>query len=168
MIYESTRLGSSHDLSGFSCGKDSLDGWLRSTAVRACENDLARVFVWTEPGDTTVLAYFSLNPTQVERHEDGGYPQSAHKGFRVIPGYLIGKLALDRALHGRGLGEQLLLDAVGRAVGVADSGGGRLIVVDAIDDAAAAFYQQYGFKSVKGRPSRLFITMATARQALAL
>jgi len=36
----------------------------------------------------------------------------------------------------REYGEQLLLDALGKAVAASEIGGGRLIVVDAIDDEA--------------------------------
>ncbi|HEX6076988.1 MAG TPA: hypothetical protein VFZ32_17220, partial [Micromonosporaceae bacterium] len=51
-------------------------------------------------------------------------------------------------------------------VNAANVGGGRLIVVDAIDDVAAKFYRYHDFQSVKGNPNRLVMKVSTARQAL--
>jgi hypothetical protein len=40
-----------------------------------------------------------------------------------------------------------------------------LIVVDAIDDEAAAFYRRHGFAPVKGSPNRLVLKISTVRRA---
>jgi hypothetical protein len=39
---------------------------------------------------------------------------------------------------------------------------GRLIVVDAIDDRATAFYRRHDFTPVKGNPGGLVLKIATA------
>ena len=64
------------------------------------------------------------------------------------------------------MGAELLFDAIDKVVHAAAAGGGRLIVVDALDDEAANFYLHHGFKRVKNNPHRLIMTMATARMAL--
>ena len=53
-----------------------------------------------------------------------------------------------------------------RIIDAATVGGGRLIVVDAIDDQAAAFYRRHGFVSVGDSP-RLYLKVATAEAVLA-
>jgi hypothetical protein len=63
------------------------------------------------------------------------------------------------------LGAELLIDALGRIVEVARSGGGRLIVVDAIDEPAKAFYRRLDFIAVKGT-TRLYLKIATARTSI--
>jgi predicted N-acetyltransferase YhbS len=88
-----------------------------------------------------------------------------------VPAYLLARLALDLSLQGQGLGGELLVDALGRIVAAADVAGGRLIVVDAIDEAAAAFYARHDFRSVRGAaasvsPRRMAMKIATARSAL--
>ena len=70
-------------------------------------------------------------------------------GCSRIPGYLIARMAIDTSLRGQGYGEQLLLDASGKAVAASDISGGRLIVVDAIDDEAQSFYAHYHFVAVR-------------------
>jgi hypothetical protein len=42
----------------------------------------------------------------------------------------------------------------------------RLIVVDAINDTAAAFYRHHGFRPVRGNSHRLVIKISTVRKAL--
>lgn len=161
----STALHTGHDLSSFDCGKEILNKWLQEQSHRAHEADTARTYVWTEAGSSVVRAYYSIAPTQITRE---GLTRSQSGGFSVIPAYLIGKLAIDLNLRGQGLGAELLFDAVDKIVRASATGGGRLIVVDALDEEAATFYLHHDFKPVKGNPHRLIMTVATARMALGL
>ncbi|MGQ0826011.1 MAG: GNAT family N-acetyltransferase [Actinomycetota bacterium] len=72
-----------------------------------------------------------------------------------IPALLLARLALDREHHGRGLGAQLLVDALELIVDNARRVGGRLVVVDAIDDGAGKFYERHGFDRLPNREDRL-------------
>ncbi len=58
---------------------------------------------------------------------------------------LIGRLAVSRDRQGRGLGAILLADASLRAFESAATVGSSMIVVDALDEAAAGFYAAHGF-----------------------
>lgn len=161
--YLSQVLGDDHRLDAFTCGKDPLDAWLKSQARRAQGAGTAQTYVWTRPGSSAVLAYFSIAPTQVVRSE---VPRPLTGGYSVIPAYLLARLALDHTLQGQGLGGELLLDASARIIDAAKVGGGRLIVVDAIDEQAAAFYRRHDFISVGNSP-RLYLKVATAETVLA-
>jgi GNAT superfamily N-acetyltransferase len=151
-----------HQIEAFSCGKESLDTWLRNQARRAQAAGTARTYVWTRPNQPDVLAYFSIAPTQVVRAE---VPSSLTDGYTVIPAYLLARLALDQTLHGQGLGSELLLDALTRIVEAARTASGRLIVVDAIDDQAHAFHRRHDFIPLKDS-QRLYLKIATAEEAL--
>ena len=98
--------------------------------------------------DNRVLAYYSLAAHEVLRENAPG--KVSRGSPERIPALLLGRLALDESLHGKGLGGQLLADALARALAAADSAGARLVVVDAIDEAAATFYERYGFTRVPG------------------
>lgn len=52
---------------------------------------------------------------------------------------------MDRALHGSGLGGVLLADALRRVIAATETVAARFIVVDAIDERAASFYEHHGF-----------------------
>jgi GNAT superfamily N-acetyltransferase len=59
-------------------------------------------------------------------------------------------------LHGQGLGADLLIDALTRCVQAGQLVASRYVVVDAINEAAARFYAQYGFTMIPGtEPARL-------------
>jgi GNAT superfamily N-acetyltransferase len=87
-------------------------------------------------------------------------------GYSRIPGYLIARLAIDTSLLGQGYGEQLLLDALGKAVAASEIGGGRLIVVDGIDDEAQSFYEHHHFVPIHNHDRRLVMKVSTAAKAL--
>ncbi|HEY9388649.1 MAG TPA: GNAT family N-acetyltransferase [Mycobacteriales bacterium] len=153
-----------HDgLAEFDCGVAVLDEWLRGQALRAQGSDTARTYVWTAPGSRRVVAYYAIAPTQVLRDE---VSRNLSGGVTVVPAYLLARLALDRSLHGQGLGSELLVDALDRIVQASTAAAGRLIVVDAIDDAAAAFYGHHDFQVVKDSQRRLVMKVSTARKAL--
>ena len=160
--YVSAALGPDHEVGAFRCGKQPLDDWLQGQAHRAQAAGSARTYVWTRAGNSEVLAYFSVAPTQAVRSE---VPRSLTGGYTLIPGYLLARLALDVRLQGQGLGSELLVDALERIVDAAQVGGGRLIVVDAIDDEAHAFYRRHDFVPVAAT-MRLYLKVATAQAAL--
>lgn len=161
--WHSQSLTEDHDTSQFDSGNDSLDRWLAREALRAHRAGICRTTVWTSPDDPVVVAYHAIAPTQVARIDLPSRSLSA--GYTHVPGYLIGRLALRHTLHGQGLGTQLLLDALERIVEAADRAGGRVIVVDAIDDAAHRFYVHHGFHAIEGS-NRLVMKLATAATIL--
>ncbi|MDQ1289638.1 MAG: hypothetical protein QG622_3204 [Actinomycetota bacterium] len=160
--YSCVALSPDHEVGAFRCGKPSLDSWLHGQASRAQAAGTARTYVWTQVDRPEVLAYYSIAPTQVTRAE---VTRSLAGGYTIIPGYLLARLALDEHLHGQGLGSELLVNALERIVEAARSSGGRLIVVDAIDDDAHAFYRRHDFLPITGS-MRLYLKVATAAAAL--
>lgn len=143
-----------HDLSTFGSTQPTLDDWLRKSARDSDGRNLTRTYVGHR-GDEVVVAYYTLMPYFIEREG------LTHKQSRRLPDriscYLIARLALDRSLHGQRLGSQLLASALARAAAGARDLGGRYVIVDAIDDAAASFYGHHGFEPIPGRPDRLVL-----------
>lgn len=161
--WRSSRLTDEHDLTQFDCGVASLNNWLTAQALRAQRAGVARTYVWTPPNSKAVVAYYTITPTQVMRSE---LSNSDTGGYSVVPAYLLARLALDQTLHGQRYGTDLLLDAVEVIVRAAGHGGGRLIVVDALDAKAARFYRHHDFHPVKNDPLRLVMKVASAVAAL--
>jgi ribosomal protein S18 acetylase RimI-like enzyme len=81
-----------------------------------------------------------------------------------VPAILIGRLAVDRRYRGQGLGRLLLVDALLRSLAISRQVGAMAVVVDAKDDAARSFYEQYGFTRFVDHDNRLFLPMATIAQ----
>lgn len=164
--HQSVALADHHDTAGFDCGVAPLNAWLAEQALRAQKAGTARTFVWvTDRLPDKVWAYFSLAPTELARDV---LSRGQSSGYTTVPGYLLARLAVHTELRGLGYGGQVLVDALSRAASAAEAGGGRLVVVDALDDAAASFYRHHDFTPVKGDPRRLVMKMANIRKLLGI
>jgi predicted N-acetyltransferase YhbS len=157
------RLDADHDVSTFDSGNEMLDLWLRRHAVAAQRMDSARTFVATQSG--RVVGYFSLTMSSVLRAEA---PARLVRGMPAYPVgvVLLARLAVDESQQGRGVGAVLLAEALRKAVAAGEVAAARLIVVDAVDEDAAAFYQRYGFLRAPENPLRLYRRMKDVRASL--
>lgn len=161
----SERLRADHDLSDFSSGNPSLDEWLRGAALVADRSGTGRTYVLVDdPGD--VVAYFTLAPHLIRRSEVPA--RAAHGAPDAIPSVLLARLALHESLHGQGIGGALLAHALGVALEAVRTAGGRLVVVDAIDEDAASFYVHHGFVRVPEDPYRLVIKVSVVARSLSI
>lgn len=165
MSYRVEPLTAGHDLQAFESGHDTLDNWLHEHA-RLATGQGTRTYLLLEEATGLVVGYFALAPHLLERDEA---PSSVRRGApRRIPVILLAKLALEESLHGQGLGSELLVHALTTTIVAARSAGGRLVVVDAIDENAASFYRAHDFKPSPTDPLRLIMKLSTAAQALGL
>jgi GNAT superfamily N-acetyltransferase len=154
-----------HDLQPFDCGNDELTEWLQRFARHATAQG-TRTYLLIADATGNVVGYFAIAPHLVEREQ---MPRPIGRGApKQIPAVLLAKLALDRELQGRGLGSELLVRALEQIVEVARAAGGKIVVVDAIDEAAARFYEHHDFEPIPGNPSRLVRKLSTIAAALNL
>ncbi len=152
-----------HDVASFGCGNRDLTDWLPNHALHALGQG-TRTYVLVGQGRREVLGYFALAPHFVEREE---LLRRMGRGAPCqVPAILLAKLALDTSLQGQGLGRELLIRALTTVVDAARVAGGKVVVVDAVDDAAAAFYGAHDFAAVTGNPRRLVMKLSTVAQAL--
>jgi ribosomal protein S18 acetylase RimI-like enzyme len=159
-------LGRQHDRAAFTCGQPALDDWFRRRASQDEKRNLVRVFVAVDD-ELGVVGFYSLSlfTLAIEQLPD----EIARKlpRYDAIPAALIGRLARDQSVRGRGIGELLLADVVRRILDASRTLAVFAIVVDAKDDRAAAFYESFGFTRFPTRPGRLFLLTSTAAEAFA-
>ena len=162
-MFRSERLTSAHDVNPFDSGQPPLDDWLKRAAVTADRAGTARVTVWIAD-DGTVAAYFATAPHVVSAMD---VPEPIARGSPgTIPAILLARLALRADLQGQGLGAVLLVDALAAVLDGIIAVGGRVIVVDAIDDAAVSFYRHEGFLSTPPNERRLVMKASKAAVSL--
>lgn len=139
------RLTFGHDASGFRNGRHpSLDDWLRNRAL-AGEGLSARTYVVCDASTKNrVVGYYAISTAMEQRI---ALPSAKlRQGMpEQVPLLLIGRLAVDQAFQGWGLGGDLLADALRRCLAVSQIAGVRAVVAHAIDDEAIGFYQRHGF-----------------------
>jgi len=83
-----------------------------------------------------------------------------------VPVVLLGRLAIDRAWQARGLGSDLLRDAVLRTLAAGASIGVRAMLVHTISNEAKAFYEKRGFRPSPVDPMALMVTLNDAHRML--
>ncbi len=139
-------LGSVHDREGFACGVESLDRYFKVQASQDVRRKANGVFVLTDRREPhRVLGYYALCATALPQ---GDVPVAARTHiprYPLVSATLVGRLAVAAAWQGEGLGALLLADAVRRAYASANSVGSSMLVVDALSEQAAAFYEANGF-----------------------
>jgi hypothetical protein len=159
-----TRLNPTHDLSQFDCGKDQLNEWLRNNAL-ASEGQTARTYVVCS--DNLVIGYYCIAMGSVERKALPSKLKRQQGLPNHIPVAIIGRLARDGNPQWKGLGKDLLQDALVRIVSVSEAIGVKCVLVHAIDDDAAAFWRELEFQEYPEGSRTFFMAIDTVIDALA-
>jgi GNAT superfamily N-acetyltransferase len=139
------RLTAAHDVAGFVNGRHpSLDEWLRQRAL-ASEGASVRTYVVCDPEQAgRVVGYYAISTAMEQRIILPG--AKLRRGMPdQVPLLLIGRLAIDVSLQGKGLGSDLIADALRRCLAASEIAGVRAIVAHAIDEQAVGFYLRHGF-----------------------
>lgn len=155
-------LSAEHDVSAFACGHSSLDDWLKRRALANQKAGASRTYVVSE--DRRVVAYYALASGALACMAATG--KLRRNMPAPLPMAILGRLAIDSAFQGRGLGRALFRDAALRILSAADAIGIRGLIVHAISDDAAAFYRALGLEVSPAEPRTLMITLSELRAAL--
>src|SRR5258708_6015959 len=118
-ITQPERLSPDHDISSFDSGVPLLDDWLKRRAIGNEESGASRTYVVCAGG--RVVGYYALANGAVAHTEVTGKVRRNMPG--PIPVMVLGRLAIDRAFHGRRLGAGLLRDAILRTLQAAEIAG---------------------------------------------
>ncbi len=157
-----TPIGPEHDLSNFESGEPALDEWLKKRALKNDNSGASRCFVLC--AGNSVVGYYSLSAGAIS-HEAA--PKAMRRNMPdPLPLLLLGRLAIDKRYHNRGLGSALLRDAMMRAVAVASGTGVFAILVHALSPEAKQFYLSRGFVESPLQPMTLIMTLQTVRSIL--
>ena len=93
-----------------------------------------------------MIAYYSLTGHRLVRND---LPRKIGRGSPdEIPAVLLARLAVDRGAQGGGIGGAVLADALGRVVEATSIVAARFVVVDALHERAATFYEHHGFTRI--------------------
>lgn len=134
----------------------SLDEWLRRRARANQVSGASRTFVVAQ--DRRVVAYYAMASGALAIQDASG--RFRRNMPDPIPIALLGRLAIDREWHGRGLGRALFRDCAHRVAHAAETLGIRGIVTHAISEPAKAFYLTLGFEPSSLDPMTLMVTLA--------
>lgn len=158
-----SRLSPTHNLDVFDSGAPVLDDWLKRHARKNETSGASRTYVVCI--DNQVVGYYCISSGAIAR---SAAPKPMQRNMPdPVPVVVLGRLAVDRAVHRRGIGSALLRDATLRVLGAAESIGITAVLVQAISDQAKHFYLENGFLASPTNPMVLCLMLDSARKTLA-
>ena len=148
-----------HQRKNFDCGEDSLNEYISLYARQNDTQNIARTFVAVDD-DHLVLGYYSISAASIEFAE---LPEelAKHLPGYPVPAARIGRLAIDQSVQGQGLGARLLTNALQRICTASGEMGIKIVLVDALNAKARAFYAHFGFIPLPGEKTGLFLPIET-------
>lgn len=150
-------LDATHGRGVFSCGVEPLDRYFQQQVTQDIRRRVTACFV-ALADDGQVAGYYTLASASVLL---AALPADLGKKlprYPSVPTVRMGRLAVDQAFAGRGLGGALLADALERAA--RSEIAAYALVVDAKNEPAAAFCQHHGFIALSDSPLCLFLPLA--------
>ncbi len=155
-------LDAAHDRTTFNSGAEPLDRYLREQVTQDVRRRVAACFVALADGQR-IAGYYTLASASLLLAD---LPASTGKKlprYPTVPAVRMGRLAVDQAFKGKGLGGALLADALDRAA--RSEIAAYALMVDAKDGTAAAFYRYHGFIALPDSPRTLFLPLATIQSS---
>lgn len=146
-----------HNRLAFSSGNDSLDSYIRKFASQDLKKKVTTVFVLIDSPSTDIIAYYTLSSYTLDINDLNETFAKSLPRYPLLPGILLGRLAVDSSHQGQGLGEAILIDAMKRALRTTKQIASVAVIVEAIDEKAVTFYQKYGFQEFKEYPFKLYL-----------
>ena len=154
-------LDAAHDRSAFDSGSPALDRYLKEQVSQDMRRRVATCFVALSAtdNDQRIAGYYTLASASVPLTELPAEAARKLPRYRAVPTVRMGRLTVDQAFKGQGLGGALLGDALIRAA--RSEIAAYALVVDAKDEMAAAFYLHHGFIALPETPLTFFLPLAT-------
>lgn len=155
-------LDAAHDRAGFNSNSEPLNRYLREQVTQDIRRRVAACFV-ALADEQCIAGYYTLASASLLLSD---LPASTGKKlprYPTVPAVRMGRLAVDHAFKGQGLGGALLADALDRAA--CSEIAAFALMVDAKDETAAAFYQHHGFIALPDLPLTLFLPLATVQHS---
>ena len=149
-------LTQAHRLDAFQCAELTLENWLKQRALRNQIEGSSRTFVVC--AGTDVVGYYALAAGSVLHAQA---PGSVRRNMpEPISVAILARLAVHSDWSGRGLGADLLKDAVLRTTRLAGEMGIRALVCHAINAEAKRFYLHHAFVESPIEPMTVMLNIS--------
>lgn len=149
-------LGAAHDRGAFNSRSEPLNRYLREQVTQDIRRRVTACFV-ALADERRIAGYYTLASASLLLADLPASTSKKLPRYPTVPVVRMGRLAIDQAFQGQGLGGALLADALDRA-GRSEVAAFALMV-DAKDEAAVAFYVHHGFIVLPDSPRTLFLPL---------
>ncbi len=154
-----------HDRKCFNCGNPALNDYLQKTALQHIEKGISRTFVLIDTdAPTKISGFFTLAGCEVVTSDlPAGY---AGKYPAIAPAAKLARLAVSIDQQRQGLGTIMMAEAMKRTLSVAGNIGIIGMFVDAKNQHAREYYEQFGFIALQEYPLGLFLPLQSLQAAM--
>ena len=162
--YVIAHLERKHNKNLFTCGIEALDQYLKTKAGQDFKKNVAVTYVLTPSKSEQIIGYYTLSSIGIFT---GELPEKIIKKlprYPVLPGILLGRLAVDKNFQGRKIGSFLLVDALKRSLIISKQIGIVAVIVEAKNNQAVKFYKHYGFIELFANKHKLFLPLSTIKK----
>ncbi len=151
----------------FACGVAGLDDYIRDSRIEDIHRIREPIFVAAAGEKGRVVGYYNIKRLMVRLPRQHGTRPPDMPDYPFVKTVIIQRLAVDRASQGRGLGEMLLMDALGRVVAASETADSPAVLALCGYPNAIEFLDRYGFTRFGMASQRMFLPIATAAEVLA-
>lgn len=157
-------LSRKHNRAQFDCGAPALNQYLKKTARQHIVKGISKTFVLvSDTAPTEILGFFTLAFCEVQAND---LPTKWAKKYpKQVPAAKLARLAISQKRQRQGLGSLMMINAIERTILVSQNVGIIGFFVDAKDEKAKAYYDQFGFISLPDHPLTLFIPLKNLEKA---
>jgi ribosomal protein S18 acetylase RimI-like enzyme len=155
-----TRLDPQQDRSQFNSGSAPLDRYFQQQVSQDIKRRVAACFV-AVADDGRLAGFYTLASASLPLTELPAEVSKKLPRYPSVPTIRMGRLAVDQAFKGQGLGGALLADALERSI--RSEIAAFALMVDAKDETAVAFYRHHGFIALPDATMTLFLPLETVR-----
>jgi GNAT superfamily N-acetyltransferase len=148
-----------HRCDEFACEERELTEFLQRRALQEMSARASACFVLVPKTDPSLAAgFYTLSSATISLAKLPAELTAELPAYPNLPATLLGRLARDEKLRGKGLGDLLLVSALRRALVSTANVGSIAVVTDPKNARAEDFYKKYGFRFLGGG-RRLFLPM---------
>ena len=144
----------------FNSDSEQLNRYLREQVNQDVRRRVAACFVALADGPRTA-GYYTLASASLLLADLAASTCKKLPRYPTVPAIRMDRLAVDQAFKGQGLGGALLADARAARSGIAAFA----LMVDAKNEAAAAFYRHHGIIALPDSSLSLLLPLATIQRS---
>jgi ribosomal protein S18 acetylase RimI-like enzyme len=156
-----------HDRAAFSCGEKRVENFLAYNAARQQDEGHTRVWVACLDQKPQIIGYYAINAHSVDVSTLPDIDRSKLPRFPTISAIYLSVVGVHSGYQNCGIGSYLMADAFRRSAKAAEAIGAYFIVLDALNEKAAALYRRLGFVDLAGHAPRMLIKMSQISKAVA-
>lgn len=153
-----------HNKNTFDCGIEALNQYLKTQAGQDIKKNVAVTYVLTQENSQEVIGYYTISSIGIFT---GELPEELIRKlprYPVMPGVLLGRLAVHKKFQGKKIGALLLVDSLKRSLSISNQIGIVAVIVEAKDKQSVMFYKYHGFIELPENTHRLFLPLNTIKQ----